>query len=144
VKPDVVNVNTQQRVITKSDAASFPDGTLILAINGNGVPRFSLVNNASATRAISPTAISANQYVHLSGRYDFQSGDISIFINGQPVATASGGQAPSLSSQPWRIGEDNPVGGADEFINGTVDDTRIYTTALSDSQINQIYLNTEP
>jgi len=144
VKPDVVNVSAQQRVITKSDANSFPDGTFILGILGNGEPRFVLFTNGAINNALSPTAISANQYVHLAGRYDFQSGDISLFINGQSVATTSAGQAPPLTSQPWRIGEDNPVGNADEFINGTVDGTRIYTTALSDSQINQIYLNTKP
>lgn len=144
VKPDVVNVSTAQRVITKSDADSFPDGTFILGFLGNGEPRFILVTNGASNTALSPTAISANQFVHLAGRYDFQSGDISLFINGQPVATTSAGQAPPLTSQPWRIGEDNPVGGTDEFVDGTVDGTRIYTTALSDSQINQIYLNTEP
>jgi len=109
VKPDVVNVSTQQRVITKSDANSFPDGTVILGINGNGEPRFILFTNGATNNALSPTAISANQFVHLAGRYDFQSGDISLFINGQSVATTSAGQAPALTSQPWRIGEDNPV-----------------------------------
>jgi len=144
VEPDVVNVATQQRVITKSDASSFPDGTLILGITGSGEPRFIFFNNGVNNEAKSPTTISANQFVHLAGRYDFQSGAISLFINGQPVATASPGQAPPLTSQPWRIGEDNPIGKADEFIDGTVDGTRIYTAALSDSQINQIYLNTKP
>jgi hypothetical protein len=144
LKPDVVNVSTRQRLLTKSDANSFPDGTVVLGILGNGDPAFSLFNNGASNGAKSPTAISANQFVHLAGRYDFQSGDISLFINGQSVATTSAGQARALTSQPWRIGEDNPVGAADEFINGTVDDTRIYTTALSDSQINQIYLTTEP
>jgi len=143
VKPDVLNVSNRQRVITKSDSKSFPDGTVILGINGNGEPRFILFTNGATNEAKSPTTISANQFVHLAGRYDFQSGDISLFINGQPVATTSAGQAPSFTSQPWRIGEDNPVR-VDEFLDGTVDGARIYTAALSDSQINQIYLNTEP
>jgi len=85
-----------------------------------------------------------NQFVHLAGRYDFQTGDSSLFINGQPVATESPGPLPALSSQGWRIGEDNVAGNFDQALNGTVDGTRIYTAALSDSQINQIYLNTEP
>jgi len=102
VQPDVVNVSDRQRVITKSDGSSFSDGAFILGINGNGKPRSILFNNGANNEALSPTTISANQYVHLAGRYDFQSGDISLFINGQPVATVSTGQAPPLSSQPWR------------------------------------------
>ena len=141
VKPDVVNTQKPQRLITKSDGEDFPDGTIILGIFGD--PRFLVKNNGNFARSASPTAISANQFVHLSGRYDFQTGDSALFINGQSVATATPGQIPALSSQPWRVAEDT-VRTNGEFINGTLDNIRIYQASLSDSQINQIYLNTKP
>jgi hypothetical protein len=144
VKPDVVNVSTAQRLITKADGLNFQDGSIILDILGDASPRLVFILNGTPNVAKSPTTISPNQYVHLAGRYDFGSGEISLFINGQTVATTFAGQAPSLSTQPWRLGEDNPVGNKDELLDGTTDGTRIYTAALSDSQINQIYLNTEP
>jgi len=143
VNPDFVGGTQIQRVITKSAGSGFPDGTFAVDIPKSGEPRFSVVAGGFI-EARSPTAISPNQFVHIAGRYDFGSGDISVFIDGQPVATASAGQVPALSSQPWRVGADDPPGTAAEFIDGTVDGTRIYQAALSDSQINQIYLNTEP
>jgi hypothetical protein len=144
VRPDSVNTTTRQRVVTKSDGSSFPDGTVILQLLSDGTTRFTVVNNGNFNRATSPSPLSANSFAHLAGRYNFQSKSVSLLINGQPVATGSAGQMPALSSQPWRVGEDTPIGGASEFFDGTVDGTRIYTAPLSDSQINQIYLNTEP
>jgi len=143
VQPDVVSGRKNQRLIAKSGGVDFPDGTIILGMLNTGEPRFLLKNNGSFARAVSPSTISANQFVHLAGRYDFQTGDSSLFINGQPVATGSPGPLPALSSQGWRIGEDTDSTNG-EFINGIIDGVRIYTAALSDSQINQIYLNTEP
>jgi len=82
-------------------------------------------------------------FTHLAVRYDFQSGDGTLFRDGKPVNTKTFGQLAPYSSREWVIGEDDVVGPA-EFLDGTVDDARIYTAALSDSQINQIYLNTKP
>jgi len=45
------------------------------------------------------------------------------------------------TGQTTRIGYDN---NKDRFTNGVIDEVRIYDAALSDSQINQIYLNTKP
>jgi len=144
VNRDVVNTTKSQRVITKSQGFPFPDGSLVLDILPGGELRLLFFSNGTNQQAKSPTAISANQFAHLAGRYDFESGEISVSINGQSVDTTSAGQVPPLASQPWRIGGDDPFGSTRELLDGTVDDTRIYTAALSDSQINQIYLNTKP
>jgi len=143
VKPDVVNVSKRQRVISKYDGSGTDSGAILLDIAGDAKPRFGVVNSGSFNSATGK-AIPANQYVHLAGRYDFSSGQNELFVNGTSVDTASAGQVSSLSGQPFQVGADKPIGFADERLNGTVDGTRIYTAALSDSQINQIYLNTEP
>jgi len=144
VKPDTVT-KTAMRFISKNDGDNFSDdGGLLLNMRASTEkPQFVAGNNGSFFTAVSASTISANSYVHLCGRYDFPSGVIELFVNGSSVATASPGQLPPLSSQPWSIGEDNPPEGT-RFLDGTVDGARIYTAALSQSQINQIYLNTEP
>jgi len=143
IEPDTVTKGFM-RILTKRDGQSGTDGSFILLVNSNQALRFFVQNNGNPFNAEdNAVTLSANTYTHIAGRYDFQSGTTTAFVNGQPTATASPGQLPANSSQPWRIGEDNPVGNA-EFLDGAVDGTRIYTAALSDSQVNQIYLNTEP
>jgi hypothetical protein len=143
VNPDTLRQNADDRIITKADGGLDVSGSIILEVS-NQNPRFLVRAGGSFTIIGASSTLSTNQFTHLAGRYNFQTGDISLFRNGQPVANTNAGQAPALSSQPWRIGEDNPIVGAGEFLDGTVDDTRIYQAALSDSQINQIYLNTKP
>jgi len=106
--------------------------------------RFTVVNNGNFLFVSSTTTPTAVTYTHVTSRYDFSTGDLALFINGQPVDTTSVGQLPALTSQQWRIGEDTNPGSPKEFLDGTVDDARIYQAALSDSQINQIFQNTKP
>jgi hypothetical protein len=144
VKPDAATLSTFTRLITKINATSFPDGNLLLDITENNEFRF-LVLTGDFNQVISNAIATGGAYFHVAGRYDFSAGDIELFINGQSVSINSTvGQMPANASQPWRIGADDPPDGNDEFLNGTADGTRIYQAALSDSQINQIYLNTEP
>jgi len=143
IKADTVTKDFM-RILTKTDGDNqFRDGTINLLFDSTtGEVRFQIVNNGSGF-FVDSSPISKNTYIHVTGRHDFQSGEITLFINGQPEGSSTVGQVPPFSSQPWRIGDDNPVDFG-EFFDGTVDDTRIYTAALSDSQINQIYLNTQP
>jgi len=142
VKPDTVSKGNM-RFITKADGSGSTDpGSIIIFLSNPPKPGL-LVSGASVGNGSSSVSMSNGKYTHLAGRYDFQNGQITLLINGQPVDSNSPGQLPPFSSQSWRIGEDNPIK-LSEFFNGTVDGTRIYQAALSDSQINQIYLNTKP
>jgi len=146
VKPDTVTKDFQ-RFITKIDNNNLSvNGSISLRTSDGGQSDIALVlfkDSSTFTTIFDTTPLSANSYAHIAVRYDFQSGDATLFRDGQSVSTKSVGQLAPYSSQPWRIGEDNPPSGSG-FLDGTVDGTRIYQAALSDSQINQIYLNTEP
>jgi hypothetical protein len=131
-------------VISKYKGSGTPSGALVIDLSGSGVPRFGVSTGNTSVKAVASQPVSKNQYVHLAGRYDFASGAHTLFINGQPVATASAGQVAANSTRQWNIGGDPITGSASEFIDGTVDGTRIYTAALSHSQIYQIYKNTRP
>jgi len=83
-------------------------------------------------------------FYHYCMQYD--NGTVKSFLNGQLDDSAS---APNLSMpiDEWSIGNREPsraVGSIDDSAQSEVDDFRLYNTALSDSQINQIYQNTKP
>ena len=142
VKFDSASIGDLTRVITKFGGNN-RNGAIGLDKTRDDEPRVFAFDSAGNVLATSPTTVTAGIYAHTAARYDFAAGEITIFVNGVPERTSQHNQMAALSSQPWRIGEDNPSEGT-VFVDGTVDGVRIYTTALSDSQINQIYLNTEP
>ena len=143
VKPDTLSKRFM-RFIAKFDGSTGPQpGDVILSMDNDGDNAEFAVGGSTRVNINSSSPLPVNSYSHVAGRYDFQAGTSTLFVDGQPVANGSPGQAPQLSSQAWVIGENDPIDG-DTFLDGTVDDTRIYTAALSDSQMNQIYLNTEP
>jgi hypothetical protein len=79
------------------------------------------------------------RYIQVGLRYDGQTLD--VIKDGQVANSVS------LSTSPTRnqaVLGNRPNGTSVEFFGGTVDSLRIYDATLSDSQINQIYLNTKP
>jgi len=142
---DVVNDNEFTRILTKTDGYDITEnGSFILHLrDGSNKPAI-IVRANNQLELIGSTAVTANTYNHFAVRYDFSRGDVTLFKNGQPINNGSVGQIPPSTSQQWRVGADDPPGAVEEFMNATADGSRIYTAALSDSQINQIYLNTKP
>jgi len=145
VNPDTVT-KLFMRLVTKVDGTNtFENGAIILSTENDGDGGgFVVVSGANRVLLQGPPTLSTGSYTHLAGRYDFQAGTMTLFQDGQPVANGNPGQAVALSSRKWVIGEDAASTGKGNFLDGTTDGTRIYTAALSDSQINQIYLNTKP
>jgi len=70
-------------------------------------------------------------------------GNVTLFQDGNTLSInqSSGTVSVSNSGNTTRIGFD---GVSDRRFEGVIDGVRIYDAALSDSQINQIYLNTKP
>jgi len=141
VRPDTVSKS--QRVITKRNGNTDRSGSLFLTVLSTGTIGFFISAAGSFIDVRSTQQLTANQFAHAAARYDFSAKTATVFLNGQSQGTVTVGQAAALSSQPWRLGQSNPIAFS-VFLNGTLDDSRIYQAALSDSQINQIYLNTKP
>jgi len=82
-----------------------------------------------------------NTFVHATVTYD--GSQIKVYKDGQleDTVNASIGQ---LDPDEWAIGSDDLLNGENKFHNGKIDDVRIYDSALSSTQINQIYQNTQP
>jgi len=87
-------------------------------------------------------SVSAGTYAHIAGVID-ESGFIGTYTNGQ-LNTSSNGMDNLFSDI------DTPniyIGSRDDstqYFGGKIDDVRVYNTRLTQTQINQIYQNTEP
>ncbi len=84
-----------------------------------------------------------NSWHHVAAVYDYQSGTIKLYTDGNLVAENSNvsGNIAS-SSHPLLIGTKNPEAPSGDFFNGIIDEVRIWETARSAFQIQQ-YMNLE-
>jgi len=111
-------------------------------IEGNGASSFEMmVKNASfASNSVSITTISTGNWVHLAYSYDnstlrtYADGSLQNSIN-DSGHTFLGNTIPGIGGR---------YQNSATFFDGKIDDVRIYNTALSSSQISQIYQNTVP
>jgi len=82
-----------------------------------------------------------NTWIHCAFTWSGSTNTITVYVNGQSQATGnSNGSTVRQNNQAFYIGNYGDAGSFD----GTIDDVRVYDTALSQAQINQIYQNTKP
>jgi hypothetical protein len=104
----------------------------------NGDEGYARVRDGANVEVVGNTLSSS--YQHLAMVYD--SGDLTLFQNG--ISTASGTGGPSVTdsnSNDVYLGFGEANG---SYSDCQIDDARVYDVALTSSQINQIYTNTEP
>lgn len=65
--------------------------------------------------------------------------DLKLFIDGTQDASGTFEAAEVDSDQPVRIGFELIISGDPGYLDGLVDDVRIYKRALSDGEIQQLY-----
>ena len=102
--------------------------------NGRGL-RLSIIIDGVIYTASASNILILNKWQHVAGIYN--SGTISVFVNGVQVAVASSGSSISKpdSINGISIGEDWIQGSAAEFFKGKIDEVRIWNFALSQSDI---------
>ncbi|MEN6428812.1 MAG: LamG-like jellyroll fold domain-containing protein, partial [Phycisphaerales bacterium] len=91
--------------------------------------------------------VRANTWYHLTFRYDFESQNRKVYVNG--VLTGEGAAAPYLGTAGdtlvgtfWRPDRADRV---PEWFNGMIDDVQVYDRALTDAEIQEIMLGlTDP
>ena len=143
VKLNPADASGFAQILTKGTFKDKNSGDFVVDNDDSGTFR-GFVDDGGSNFAVvkSSSTATANTYFHIAARYDFSAGSFTLFVNGQPEGTKTVGQVGQNSTRSWRVGDSR--GGTQATLGGTADNTRIYTAALSDSQINQIYLNTKP
>ena len=140
-----IGQTTAQGIVTKYGSSSrtreytfyTTGGKLRLLLWGNGTNNF----------ATGTTTFTTDTWYHVACTYDGRGGStayngITLYINGVAESvTTSGGSYTAMSntSQPLYIGKENA-----KLIDGNIDETAIFTTELSASDISAIYNNGEP
>jgi hypothetical protein len=130
------NSNSSDKEAVGDYTNSFNDAVAMSA-NRNG----SLVYRVrkSGNRLNTTTSISRDgSYAHFA--FVFDNGSIQGYKNGSPTGSDSGGPSTTPSVQ-MNLG--GRFSSGNDYI-GDIDDVRFYATALTDSEINQIYTNTQP
>jgi glucose/arabinose dehydrogenase/PKD repeat protein len=80
--------------------------------------------------AFGTVAITANTFTHLATTYDGSA--VRLFVNGTQVASTTATGSIATSTNPLQIGGDSIYG---QYFAGTIDEVRIYNTALTQAQI---------
>ena len=125
------------RIISKSTGTAEQDHYWMLSTiknNGNKL-RFRLKANGQTTTLIGNTNLPAGEWLHVAATYD--GANMRLYVNGlEDGSVAKAGTISTDSAVGVRIG-DNPASGQRNF-KGTIDDMRIYSSALSVAELNAL------
>ena len=95
---------------------------------------FGLGNGTTYFRSASST-VSAGSWVHLVGVFD--GNNAYLYINGALVSTQNGVSVTYNATNTFTIGHGS---GNASFVNGSIDDVRVYNRALSAADVSMLYL----
>ncbi len=89
------------------------------------------------TRALSPTKPVPGQWYHLTGVRDAAAGTLSLYVDGQRVATKDVCTAPATEGS-LVIGRGQYGSNEVDHMRGDVDDVRVFDRALSDAEVAEL------
>jgi hypothetical protein len=136
--PDTLNPQSQAMTVGAFCQPSAPDG--VVAAMGDksngfclyleaGVPQFAVRAQGELCKIAAREPVVLDQWVHLAGMIDAK-GQLSLVVNGWPVATAQGKLIPQKPAKPFCAGADpgSPVGdyAAPLAWHGLLQDIRLY------------------
>lgn len=98
---------------------------------GQGAFAFSMPGGVKARHVTTPEL---GRWYHLTGVRDHASGQLRLFLDGEKVATTAAG-ADGLSVGPLSIGRAKYAGQKGDFWNGSIDEVRAYSRALTDEEV---------
>ncbi|MFE0026701.1 LamG-like jellyroll fold domain-containing protein [Amycolatopsis sp. NPDC059021] len=90
------------------------------------------------TRALAPATPEPGRWYHMAGVRDAATGQLKLYVDGQPVAAKSVCLGES-SSGTAAIGRGRYGGNPVDFVNGAIDQVRFYDRALSDADVAALY-----
>ncbi|WP_327581747.1 DNRLRE domain-containing protein [Nonomuraea sp. NBC_00507] len=103
-----------------------------LQVSGSGGP------TGYGTWVDSQKLVKADTWTHLVGMYDAAAGKIRLYVDGALSAETDFQHTGTLTSGPFRIGS-SQWGSAAQYLQGSVDDMRVYQRALTVKEIKDLY-----
>jgi len=131
VKPTTVTSKWRD-VIYKGNVLGTPhDNYLLMATSiRTAKPVGGALISGVHQEATGTAAIAANTFTHLATTYDGST--VRLFVNGTQVASKAATGSIATSNDQLQIGGDSIFG---QYFAGTIDEVRIYNTALTQAQI---------
>jgi hypothetical protein len=106
-----------------------------LLIDGSSNLEFMVAGVTNGTLSTAPPSV--NAWHHLAGTYD--GSVISLYIDGQLATQQVASGTLTVTTNPLAVGNRPGNSSPVDFFTGTVDDVRIYGSALTPAQISQLY-----
>jgi len=127
-------VSGQQYLFTKN-------GPYFLRLNGNKLEALILTEISGWTTHSGTKTLTAGNWHHLVATYDGT--NVNLYVNGQfdTSTPKNGNLAGDGCAQIGRYTDGGCNSGVGGYFNGTIDDVRIYSTALSIGEIQEHYLS---
>jgi type II secretory pathway pseudopilin PulG len=82
----------------------------------------------------------AKTWYHCAATCDWNTGNVRLYLNGALTWTARANNKPEVNASNLLIGRDS----AGYYMNGRIDDVRVYNRVLSDAEIQTLYNGGEP
>jgi len=111
------------------------DRTVAFGVNGSDQLYTEFALSDTSYSVSDSEAASTGVWIH--GVYTWDGTTQRLYKNGRLVGTNQPGQTPPSNDSDWHIGSDGASGGS-EF-NGDADDLRIYSAALSQREVEELY-----
>jgi uncharacterized repeat protein (TIGR03806 family) len=105
--------------------------------DANGVDRLSFFTGGGTETSINgATEISSGEWTHIAATRDGVTGEMKIYVNGELDATGMGSSGSDLNANPTIHIGGNTLDG--RYFAGTIDDVRLYSRVLSESEIQGV------
>ena len=133
--------DASQHVMGKRDGGSGASGrAYVMYLDGNTATDISVNISSGATdtwKFVSYT-FSTGTWYHVAIVYTASAGSAKFYVNGSQTGTTQSGLPTSIgnNSQPFTIGREAVTGG---LFDGLIDEVGIWSRALSDSEITELY-----
>ncbi len=106
----------------------------LLYVAADGKPRFGIGQSGTQYNSLYGTAINTGQWYHIAGVYDGTS--VTVYVNGVAGNPNSGAPGATLDTTGnLFLGQS----GASAYVDGAIDDLRIYNRPLSQPEIQRLY-----
>ena len=130
---DLQILGTREQATGASSSKGF-----ILQTNSSNQIRARLFTTTSTITQVNGGTVSTGVWSQIAITYVSSSKVLKIYVNGAEVGSVTGTATPVLSPDNLNIGRAG-VGGLYHYFNGSIDEVGIWNTALTTSQIEQIY-----
>ncbi|GAA4352150.1 hypothetical protein GCM10023185_11540 [Hymenobacter saemangeumensis] len=121
-------------------ADNFPTGAMHCQFSGNNLA-FSVSGN-NPTDIVSTSALPTGRWSHVAVVYSAGPRTVNIYVNGALNTSATYTTAQTIAALPYGIGGWLSGGTPQRFFNGSYDEVRMYTTTLTQAQIQADMVST--